>query len=88
MPDTRSKLGRLVLLAIAASSTSWVMLPHASCAQTCVPAPGGLASRWPGDGNTDEIKGGGNGTFVAAAARTPWPGGMLGLLQFASGGTR
>ncbi len=40
-------------------------------AQTCVPAPAGLVSWWPGDGTTDDIVGGHQGTLVNGATFAP-----------------
>ena len=36
--------------------------------QTCVPPPPNMVSWWPGDGNTDDIIDGNNGTFVGNAS--------------------
>ncbi len=39
-------------------------------AQTCTPAPSGLAGWWPGDGNADDIQGANNGTLMNGATFT------------------
>lgn len=47
----------------------------ASSVQTCVPAPSGMVSWWPGDGNAGDIAGGNHGTLVNGATFAP---GMVG----------
>ena len=42
-----------------------------SIAQQCFPAPDGLVSLWPGDGNTQDIVGENHGTMVGASYVTP-----------------
>jgi hypothetical protein len=55
----------LILGLMSFNSQGRVAKSHApAIAQTgCVPAPSGLVSWWPGDGNADDIVGGNNGTL-------------------------
>ena len=44
-----------------------IVVLNKSSASGCVAPPSGLISRWPGDGNTDDIEGGNNGSLQNGA---------------------
>ena len=47
---------------------SELFLSTGSAAQTCVMPPSSMVSWWPGDGNTNDIQGGNNGSWVGTPA--------------------
>ena len=58
---------RTVLVWVVFIGTA-VLAGHAA-AQDCFPAPEGLVSWWPGDGNADDINDGNAGTLLARIIR-------------------
>ena len=54
--------------------------------QSCIPPPTGMVSWWPGDGNTNDIQGGNNGTLMNGA--TFAPGEVDQAFQFNGGSDR
>lgn len=58
----RASTGGKRLVAVVPLGLCSLLLPAAGTrAQECVPAPDGLVSWWPGDGNAEDIKGGNDG---------------------------
>jgi hypothetical protein len=65
---------KLTIVAMAAllSLGSLGGTPITAISQTgCVPAPSGMVSWWPGDGDADDIVGGNNGTLQNGATFAP-----------------
>ncbi|MGH2712155.1 MAG: LamG-like jellyroll fold domain-containing protein, partial [Actinomycetota bacterium] len=64
-PKARLKRTTLALLAMGASFA--LLSPPAQANPDCLPAPSGVVAWWPGDGDTDDIVGGRDGTATNGA---------------------